>query len=184
MCVVRQLKNSPKQGSSDPPMVPPRYKLSSTQCSQLGPTSVYAQTAEQRLSRSQAFSTVRLVLQRRPSNIQLTSVENFCTNGREMYFLDNFNWMTVNECIYSLFPLLVLVPVWCLLDPNNFGYRHIMQAAKTEWIVFSFKSESAEGMIYISPMTIKTVHFIKEGDEWNPRQPGCKLGHKMPGRIF
>ena len=40
-----------------------------------------------------------------------------------------------------------------------------MQAAKTEWIVLSFRSESAEGMIFISPMTIKPVHFIKEGDE-------------------
>ena len=148
-CVWSGSWKIPQNKGHSTPLVPPRYKLSSTQCCQLGPTSVYAQTAEQRLSRSQAFSTVRLVLQRRPSNIQLTSVENFCTNGREMYFLDNFNWMTMSECIYSLFLLLVLVPLRCLLDHNNFGCRHIMQAAETEWIVFSFKSESAEGMICI-----------------------------------
>ena len=50
-----------------------------------------------------------------------------------------------------------------------------MQAAETEWIVLSFKSESAEG-ICIAPMTIKPVHFIKEGDvriTWSARQPGA-----------
>ena len=165
MCVVSSWKIPQNKGHSTP-LVPPRYKLSSTHCSQLGPTSVYAQTAEQRLSRSQAFSTVRLVLQRRPSKIQLISVENLSTN--DIFWTTLIEWQWVNVSIlYSCYSSSTVL--------------------KTEWIVLSFKSESAEGMICISPMTKKPVHFIKEGDvriKWSARQPGCKLGHKMPGRIF
>ena len=132
-CVWSGSWEIPQNKGHSTPLVPPRYKLSSTHCCQLGPTSVYAQTAEQRLSRSQAFSTVRLVLQRRPSKIQLISVENKW-QGKVFFWTTLIewgrNWSTMSECIYSLFLLLVLVPLWCLLDHSNFGCRHIMHAAK------------------------------------------------------
>ena len=184
---------TPQNKGHSTPLGPPRYKLSSTDCCQLGPTSVYAQTAEQRLSRSQAFSTVRLVLQRRPSKIQLISVENFSTHGRERYF---FRQQQLNESEFGQQWVNVSILYSCYSSWFHYDVcltKTILAAdisctpLNTEWIVFSFRSKSAEGMICISPMTTKPVHFLKEGDErikWSPRQPGCKLGHKMPGRIF
>ena len=183
-CVWSGSWKIPQNKGHSTPLVPPRYKLSSTQCCQLGPTSVYAQTAEQRLSRSQAFSTVRLVLQRRPSKIQLISVENLSTNDIFWTTLIEWQWVDVS-ILYSCYSSWLQYDVCLTTTVLATDIPSTMQ--KTEWIVLSFKSESAEGMICISPMTKKPVHFIKEGDvriKWSARQPGCKLGHKMPGRIF
>ena len=72
------------------------------------------------------------------------------------------------------------------LQDCSSGASLILQAAMTGRMVSSFQSGSAGGMIFISLMALKLVHFVKEGDErikCSPRQPGCKLGHEMQGQT-